>query len=506
MRAAQQEPPPAGRLWKYNLREAKDGGNIDKLIVYTAPAGVTGKEDFAVYVRIPGENWQQLFVYEVKVDMHHVRCASMAYFDMSGKVEIRVESHSQPIHDVVIRPLSVDLPFARTDREITFMLDQPQKLSIEINGERFSNLHLFANPCENDAPDPQQDNVLLLQPAIHRTEDIFRLLEEAEGTDGRMRDTLYFAPGMHYIEETLLRIPSGITVYIAGGAVVAGSMVCDHVHNVSLRGRGIIHLADFHRFSAFRGIRIMFSEHIFVEGIITLDPPHYSIYLGKSRHVSVRNFKSFSTRGWSDGIDMMACKNIEIDDVFLRTSDDCIAIYGSRWDYYGNSSDIRVSNSILWADVAHPLMIGTHGNHHGDGDVIENVVFENIDILEHHEPQTNYMGAMAINAGDKNIVRNVLYRNIRVEPFELGRLIDLRVVWNKDYNPVPGCRIEHIRFEDILYNGDNSNPIQILGYDDERVVHHVNFKNLKINGQAIQQPEQGMFEVNNYAYGILFEK
>lgn len=479
---------------------------MDKLVVYTAPPDVPGKEDFAVYVRIPGEAWQQLFVYEVKVDMHNVRSASMAYFDMSGKVEVRIESLKQPVHEAVIRPLSVDLPFEQTDMELTFMLDRPQKLSIEINGERFSNLHLFANPCEKDAPDPQQDNVLLLQPAIHRTEDICRLLAEAEGTDGRGRDTLYFAPGMHYIEETLLRIPSGITVYIAGGSVVAGSMVCDRVHDVSIRGRGIIRLSDFHRFSAFRGIRIRFSEQISVEGIITLDPPHYSIYLGKSRQVSIRNFKSFSTRGWSDGIDMMACTDIEIDDVFLRTSDDCIAIYGSRWDYYGSSSGIRVRNSILWADVAHPLMIGTHGDHHGDGDIIEDIVFENIDILEHHEPQFNYMGAMAINAGDKNTVRNVLYRNIRVEPFELGRLIDLRVVWNKDYNPLPGRRIEQIRFEDVSYNGENAHPSQIFGYDDERTADHVSFKRLKVNGQTILQPEQGVLEVNEYARGILFEE
>ncbi|MNE74308.1 hypothetical protein D3C80_1703800 [compost metagenome] len=115
------------------------------------------------------------------------------------------------------------------------------------------------------------------------------------------------------------------------------------------------------------------------------------------------------------------------------------------------------------------------------------------------------MGAMAINAGDKNTIRNVLYRNIRVEPFELGRLIDLRVVWNKDYNPVPGHRIEQIRFEDISYNGDNARPIQIFGYDGERTIRHVTFKSLKVNGQTILQPEQGVLEVNEYAKGISFE-
>ncbi len=478
---------------------------MDKVIVYAAPSGAIGKEDFAVYVRTTGQPWEKLFVYEVKVDMHNVRQASMAYFDMSGSVDVRIESLKQTIHEAVIRPLSSKLSFEHTDQTISFTLDRSQKLSIEINGERFSNLHLFANPCEVDVPNPDHEDVLLLKPAIHRTEDIYRLMGTPKVEGGKAPDTIFFAPGMHYLEETLLYIPSGTTVYIAGGAIIVGSLVCERVKEVTIRGRGILYLSDFHRYSTFRGIRIVFSEKISVEGIITIDPPHYSIYLGQSHHVDILNFKSFSTRGWSDGIDMMSCSHIDIDDVFLRTSDDCIAIYGSRWDFHGDTSHISVRNSIFWADVAHPLMIGTHGNHHGNGDTISDVLFENIDILEHHEPQPNYMGALAINAGDHNTVRDVEYRNIRIENFELGRLIDLRVVWNKDYNPVPGYRIENISFEDITYKGELKYPSQIFGYDEKRTIHNVRFTRLLVNDKLILQPEKEMIEINEFVQGISFD-
>ena len=60
-----------------------------RLIVYEAPKGAIGRNDFSVSVRIPGQEWQQLFVYEVKVDMHNVRSASMVYFDMEGTVEVQ---------------------------------------------------------------------------------------------------------------------------------------------------------------------------------------------------------------------------------------------------------------------------------------------------------------------------------------------------------------------------------------------------------------------------------
>jgi hypothetical protein len=477
---------------------------MTQLILYDAPKGSIGRDDFTVSVRTAGQSWQQLFVYEVKVDMHDVRQASMVYFDMEGTVEVRVESRKQSIEQAIIRPLSIEISVEFDRQYITFTLDRPCKLSVEINRQRFSNLHLFANTLEENAPRIDDANVLLLKPAIHRTEDIYRLIATQKLPKGKAPDTIYFAPGMHYLEEAVLHIPSGTTVYIAGGAIVVGSLVCERVRDVIIRGRGMLYLSDFHRYSAFRGIRIVFSENISVEGIMTLDPPHYSIYLGKSHHVHIRNFKSFSTRGWSDGIDIMSCSHIDIEDVFLRTSDDSIAIYGSRWDYYGDTSHITVRNSVLWADVAHPLMIGIHGDHHSNGDTISDIVFENIDILEHHEPQPNYMGAMTINTGDMNTVRNVLYKDIRIEDFELGRLVDIRVVWNKVYNPVPGNRIENITFQNISYNGANALPNQISGYDAERNVVDIKFIQLRINGELILQSDQGRFEINEFTERVSF--
>ena len=119
----------------------------------------------------------------------------------------------------------------------------------------------------------------------------------------------------------------------------------------------------------------MFSKRITVEGITIVDPPHYSIYLGSSEHVQIRNFKAFCTRGWSDGIDIMACFHIDIEDIFMRNSDDCIAVYCTRWDFYGDTGYVTVRNPVLWADVAHPIMMGTHGDHHKDGDTIEHIPF-----------------------------------------------------------------------------------------------------------------------------------
>src|SRR5690625_360150 len=85
---------------------------MNSMITYPAPKDAVKRDDFIVEVRTDDqEAWQELSVYEVKVDMHHVRKASMAYFDMKGIVEVRVTCQHTNIEEVAIRPLSYVLPF-----------------------------------------------------------------------------------------------------------------------------------------------------------------------------------------------------------------------------------------------------------------------------------------------------------------------------------------------------------------------------------------------------------
>lgn len=115
----------------------------------------------------------------------------------------------------------------------------------------------------------------------------------------------------------------------------------------------------------------------------------------------------------------LCSSDVLIDGVFMRNSDDCIAIYGHRWKYYGDVKNVAVRNSSLWADLAHPIMVGTHGDS-DNPDTIEHLEFSNIDILDHHEAQTDYQGCMSLDAGDSNLIRDVRFENIRVEDFRQG--------------------------------------------------------------------------------------
>jgi hypothetical protein len=444
-----------------------------KLIIYPQPLAVTytkHNDDFTVRVRTPDGAWQDLYEYIVKVDLDAPQNASMVYFDMAGPIEVSVRKNNGAVREVVVRPTAAAVAVKLKGNIATFTLDQPRKLSIEFDGDRLHNLHLLASPLEINRPDPADPNVIWFGPGVH---------QPADATD-------------------VFRIPSGKTVYIAGGALVRGRMLIADAQDVKILGRGILDEPE-------RGVEIRNSKRITIDGPIVVNPKHYTVSCGQSSELTIRNLKTFSASPWSDGLDFMSCSQVTVDDVFLRTSDDSVAIYGHRWDFRGDARDYVIKNSVLWADIAHPINIGLHGDATGDGETIENILFQNIDILEHDEDDPNYQGAMAISNSDKNLVRNVTFDSIRVDDFQEGQLLNLRVVFNEKYSAAPGRGIENILFRNVSYVGANQHVSVIAGYDEARAVRGVRFEGLTINGRRIRSARDANIEIGEHVSGVTFQ-
>lgn len=446
-----------------------------ELITYEVPGGMfysAHNDDFKVKVRTPGGEWKDLYEYKVDVDMDNVQTASMVSFDFSGKVEIQVRKNNGTVNSVQIRPLSYGIVPEVNSQVITFSLDQPRKLSLEVNGDKLQNLHIFANSILKEKPNPDDPNVIYFGPGIHQPKDL---------------------PG------DVFHITSGKTVFIDGGAVVKAKFLVDSANDVKIIGHGIV-------FQPERGVEIRHSQNVTVDGPIFINPKHYTIYGGQTTGLTVRNIKSFSTQGWSDGIDLMSCSDVLIDNVFMRNSDDCIAIYGHRWQFFGSARNFQIKNSTLWADIAHTINIGLHGNAEAGGDTIENITFSNIDILEHDEDDRNCQGCMSICPSDNNLVRNIIFEDIRVEDFQEGQLFNIRVLNDKKYSNASGRGVEHVLFKNIQYNGNGANPSIIHGYSKDRLVKDIQFKGVKINGKLIESADDGDIRIGEHADGIKFKK
>ena len=427
-------------------------------------------DDYTVQVRVPGDReWTDLYEYNVKVDMDTKSDASMVYFDFNGTVEIKVQKNNGGINKAVIRPLSKGVIPQINDNVITFMLDSPKNLSVEFNGDRLRNLHIFTNPIETDKPQKDTEGIMYFEAGLHKPTG----------------------------DEGVFKIPSNTTVYLEGGAVLNGKLLCENVENVKICGRGFI-------LEPTQGIAINFSKNVQVQDIIAINPRHYSIAGGQSSGITIRNFRSFSNQGWSDGIDMMCCRDVLIDNVFMRNSDDCIALYNHRWEFYGGSSNITVQNSTLWADIAHPINMGGHGDpNNNPGEVMENITIRNVDILEHDEDDPPYQGCISIDAGDRNLVRNVLCEDIRVESIQEGRLLYIKVRFNEKYDKQPGRGIKNVTFRNISYNGTNESLCVLEGLSKDQIIKDITFENITINGKRINNLDY--FLHNEFVKNIRFK-
>lgn len=424
-------------------------------------------DDYTVKVREKGGEWKDLFEYRVHVDMDSIQAATMVQFDMAGEVEVMVKKNNGFIQKVDIRPYHKQINHTIVDNVVMFTLNEPCYLSVEFNGDRLRNLHLFANPPETETYSAAKEGVMYFGPGVHRPGDL---------------------------PNNQIRVPDNTTVYLAPGAVVKAKLLVDKAENVKIIGRGIID-------HAIRGIEVTDSKNVTIDGITVVNPNHYSIFGGGAQGLTIRNFKSFSCEGWSDGIDLMCCRNVNINNIFMRNSDDCIALYNHRWNWKGGSSDITVEKAVLWADIAHPVNMGGHGDSKAPiGEVLENVVIRDIDILEHDEDDRNYQGCLSIDCGDQNIVRNILFEDIRIDNFQEGRLFNIRVVYNQKYNLKPGGKVEKVMFRNITYNGVGANPSVIMGYDQTHPVCNVKFENVTLNGKRMKNTDD--FILNEYVTDI----
>jgi hypothetical protein len=444
--------------------------NIDKSTDYTVSVQSVSAPTSSVG---SSSSWTSVPVYGCDVDLKGRQRASFAEFDMTGTVRVRITNNrSDAIQNgkmqVAVRPTSKGIRCTTVDdRTVELELQRPEYLSVEFNGDRLHNLHLFANPQLTETYTGDGDKTINWKG--ENAQDVFV-------KDARL---IYFGPGVHQPKDLPgrdIRIPSNCTVYLAPGAVVRARLVVDHARNVRIVGRGMLD-------HPLRGIEITFSHNVLVDGITVVNPEHYTVFGGQSDSITLRNLKTFSCRSWTDGIDLMCCSNVTIQNVFLRTSDDCIALYNHRWWYWGGARNFNISGATLWADVAHAVNIGTHGDDRSTtGETLEGVHISDCDVL-----YARTDAALALSCGDKNTLRDIHFDNIRMDDLDSTSLIGLSVVFSEKYNRAPGNRITDVSFSNISYTGDAArlHPCFFRAYDAQHTIDNVQLRNIRINGKRM---------------------
>jgi len=448
---------------QFTVKGVQEGAKLHQVFTYPAPAGAPLKADYDVYIQPRGgKEWIKIDTYMAKVNApagnnkHRISEISYVFFDFTGDVFVRVVTKNKKFKNARIRPdYRGTIAGVQNDSTVQFLLFQPENVSVEFDGNITDNLLVFTS-----------------KPPVSKEE----AMEEAraEGREFRL-----YGPGL-YTEESI-KVPSNTTVYLEGGSYFTGTFAIEDAENVSILGRGVARPVR-----GYEGCHIYRSRNVLVDGLILNTCP-----IGESSKVTLHDVRSISHPQWGDGLNVFGgCSDILYDRVFCRNSDDCTTAYATRKGFSGSVRNVRMTNSTLWADVAHPIFIGLHGNP-AVGDVVEGLRYDNIDIICQSEPQVDYQGCLAINCGDGNLVRDVLFDNIRIEQIHQGSILQVKVGWNQKYCTAPGAGVEDITFRNIRYYGELPNMSVITGYDSEHRVKNVRFEGLKINGKVISDDMPG---------------
>ena len=442
-----------------------------RVTIYGAPPELKAAED-----RIVTVEGKPLFVYDTAVNFNRtwskdpkLGATPVTYFDFDGTVNIKITVPGQKLEKVVVRPLALGIEPKIKGDTISFKLEHPAQLTIEINDDVQRALHLFANAMEENTPKQDDPNVI------------------------------YFGPGIHEVGR--IPVQSNQTIYIAGGAVVYGCVKAENLENLKIQGRGIINGSIYDRWvDTMVPIDFRNCKNVSVEGITLLDPSAWTLNIFSSENVKVNDVKIISARSNSDGITIQSSKEVAVTNCFVRSWDDSLVVKG----YDGDARGITFDNCILWTDLAQSCEIGyeTRAN------TIEDITFKNITVLHNfHKP------VLSIHNSDNALIQNVHYENIVVEDAKMGMgdaagynyLIDLNIGTSQWSQARTRGNIKDITFENINVLGGEFQPSRIMGYDDTHKIENITIKNFKMLGQDIKDIETGKFKVNNYAENIVFE-
>lgn len=432
---------------------------------YPGPAGITASDQYSVKI-----NGSSSFTYKtnsVRGDGHTASWTNFAF--SGGSVTVEVTRLAGTISSAVVRPLDNGVTAAINGNKAVFTLSSPQKISVEFNGSLTHKLFIFADAPEVNPPSPSDPNVIYFPPGKW---DLSSKLTDAPDYPGWSE------------------IPSGKTLYLAGGAFVSGRIRTRGKDNVGIKGRGILSGGTYPHVNGIGLVDFTSSTPVSIEGVTLLNSPGFVISAGGSSTLQ-NTFKNIKIIAWHNNTDGIGGgKNAVIDDVFIFNNDDGIKM---------NSIYLRVTNAVIYnRNGGAALQISWN---HLNGD---DVYIKNVDII-HYDHGAGDEAAIWMNHAADADLHNFRFEDIRVEDFTgtNKRFLGLRIT-DHNYDPDPGYgSLRNVIFENIRVDEPSSGNY-IYGKADDSRISDMIFNNLKINGADITSAAQGNIALNQYTNAVQF--
>lgn len=281
---------------------------------------------FTVKVKeFPNADWQELFVNNTFVNnitttqpylLIKSKNSSFVNFEFKGEILLEITS-PQIINSVIIRPISKNISKTISGNKLTIKLTKPEKLSVEINGNRYDNLHIFANELDayTDIESLYPGKKIIKYDSVgymnyNKANNLIsnKLIIVRAGT---ILKVPYQTNNYSFeIGNGQIILNDNDILYIEGGAYIKGGLIMDSVKNVKILGKGVIDLTNYpkkisdnglpYSYSSIQGVTIWESENILVDGPVINDSQQTGFQIDDSKSISINDVKIFTRVVWGD--------------------------------------------------------------------------------------------------------------------------------------------------------------------------------------------------------------
>lgn len=288
----------------------------------------------------------------------------------------------------------------------------------------------------------------------------------------------YFKSGEHSLEQ--LTLMAGQSVYLETGAVLKTHVYAEYADDIKICGHGIIDTVGIGE----KGRRMLYFKscnNLQIEDVSLFGAISWCVVPIACNNVNISGLNIITYEVNGDGIDLVGCENVQVDNCFIHAADDCVAIKANDYDDNIGCKDcfnITVKGCILWnTRPGNAIEIGFETR----CDEIYNVTFEDIDVLHCEFEGWQSGGVLTIHNGDRAKIHDILYKNIRVEDAS-QKLIDFKIFNSRYSKDLQRGQIYNIIVEDVTYLGDKMPPSILRGFDFNHLINNIKVINLTHKG------------------------
>lgn len=431
-------------------------------------------------------------------------------FTFTGKADLEITAPNN-VNNYTLSPKSYNIPSNRNGNNISFSLTEPRKLILhpENSGEE---LFIFAEPPEEKPPqlgDSTVKNIVNYGVDNTGTSEATAIIQTAIDEVSAQQGILYFPPGVYKTRQ--LNLKSNMTLYLAPGSVLEATKEIDpsygqglinieNASNVKIIGRGTINGNGTYwrpKGGWYSLILMKNANNITLEDILIQDPPVANVWMSYSENVNVYNLKILADPQPeflnTDGFDFWSSRNITIDNILYKGTDDATSIGGDKNGLIQNTENINIRNAVFYG--GNGFKIGSTVKQ----DLVRNITYENIDVVFANE----LSGFWPVTGAN---FENIYFKNIRVEDIldvpqnDKAALVwnwNIRPVsWNPDSSPEKLGHIKNVYVSNLKIDDRGGAKSIFYGYDSQRNIS-VNFDNLSLEGKQISNSADAYFDVKN---------